>query len=216
MPRAKLSIELPDQVWVGALSRAHPETTFRVLSALPAGETGVGVVEIVGSAVGQITAEMDDSPDLVSAEVIQRTDDRVVVQFETTEPTLLMTLRESGAPLELPMEIRNGTAELEVAASADRISALADQLRTVGLTYDLRRLDRSPDPPEVLTETQRDLLLRAIEAGYYDTPRECSLTALADRVGKARSTVSESLHRAEGKALKEFAAERYGYDDGDG
>jgi hypothetical protein len=66
----------------------------------------------------------------------------------------------------------------------------------------------------VLTDTQRDLLLRAIEEGYYDTPRSCSLTELAERLGKARSTVSESLHRAEGKALKEFAAERYGYTPG--
>jgi hypothetical protein len=185
-----------------------------VLSALPAGETGVGVVEIVGPAVDTIVEEMTERPDLLSAEVIQRSGERLVVQFETSEPTLLTTLRESGAPLDLPMDIRDGTAELEVAASADRISALADQLRAAGLSYDLQRLDRSPDPPAVLTDTQRDLLLRAIEEGYYDTPRSCSLTELAERLGKARSTVSESLHRAEGKALKEFAAERYGYTPG--
>jgi hypothetical protein len=216
MPRAKLSIELPDQVWVGALSRAHPETTFRVLSAMPADETGVGLVEVIGPGVDSVVEAVADRPDVVSTAALQRTDERAVIQFETTQPMLLFSLRESGAPLELPMEIRDGRAEVDVAASADRISALGDKLTQFGLSYDLRSLARSPEPPEVLTDRQRDLLMRAIEAGYYDTPRGCSLTELAETVGMAKSTVSEVLHRAEGKALKEFAAERYGYDPREG
>lgn len=212
MPRARLSIRLPDQVWVGALSRAHPETTFRVLSAMPSEETGVALVEVMGPSVEAVLEGTIGRSDLVSAEALQRTDGRAVVQFETTEPMLLFSLRESGAPLELPMEIRDGRAEVEVAASGDRISAFGDQLRSAGLSYDLRSLARSPDPPEVLTERQQELLLQALAAGYYDTPRRCSLTELAETVGMAKSTLSEALHRAEGKALKEFAAERYGYE----
>ena len=49
-----------------------------------------------------------------------------------------------------------------------------------------------------------DLLGTAIERGYYDTPRTCTLTELADAVGLAKSTTSEKLHRAEEKVVKEF------------
>lgn len=46
--------------------------------------------------------------------------------------------------------------------------------------------------------------MAAVEAGYYDTPRTCTLTELADEVGLAKSTCSEILHRAEEIIVKEF------------
>lgn len=215
MPRADLRITLPEAVWIGRLSRRHPEVTFRVLSATPAGETGVGIVEIVGDSVPAVLASLTEGEDLERVDVLQRADDRAVVQFETSEPTLLFSVRESGVPLELPMEIRDGEAEMEVTASSDRISALGRQLDAFGLRYDLERIYRSPDPPDLLSERQRDLLVAAIERGYYDTPRGCTLTELAEATGAAKSTVSEVLHRAEGKVLKRFVAERYGHEPGD-
>jgi len=59
----------------------------------------------------------------------------------------------------------------------------------------------------LLTDRQRELLLAAVDAGYYDTPRECSLTDLATELDMAKSTVSETLHRAEGTIIEEFVAD---------
>jgi len=210
MPRADLSITLPDAVWVGRLSRQYPGATFRVLSAMPAGETGVGLVEVVGDSIPEVLAEISGGEDIERVDILQRVEGRAVVQFETSEPMLLFSVRESGAPLDLPMEIRDGEAAMEITASSDRISALGRQLDAFGLRHDLERIYQSPDPPDLLTERQRDLLIEAIDRGYYDTPRECTLTELAEATGTAKSTVSEVLHRAEGKVLKEFVAERYG------
>ena len=214
MPRADLSIVLPDAVWVGQISRRYPGVTFRVLSAMPAGETGVGLVEVVGEPIVEIIEAIAGSEDVEGVDVLQRAEDRAVVQFETSEPMLLFSVRESGAPLDLPMEIRDGEAAMEITASSDRISELGRQLDTFGLRYDLERIYRSPDPPDLLTERQRDLLVAAIDRGYYDTPRKCTLTELAEATGRAKSTVSETLHRAEGKVLKEFVAERFGHEPG--
>ena len=44
----------------------------------------------------------------------------------------------------------------------------------------------------------------AVDHGYYDTPRACSLTELAEEVGIAKSTCSETLHRAEETMIKQF------------
>jgi len=214
MPHADLTITLPDAVWVGRLSRQHPGITFRVLSVMPAGETGVGLVEVVGEPVAEVLEAIGGSEDVQRVDVLQRVEDRAVVQFETSEPMLPFSVRESGAPLDLPMEIRGGEAAIEITASSDRIPELGRQLEAFGLRYELERIYRSPDPPDLLTERQRDLLIAAIDRGHYDTPRGCTLTELAEATGTAKSTVSEILHRAEGKALDEFAAERYGHEPG--
>jgi predicted DNA binding protein len=51
------------------------------------------------------------------------------------------------------------------------------------------------------------VLLTAVECGYYDTPRECSLTELAGELGVAKSTCSETLHRIEEVVVKRFVRE---------
>ncbi|MGK2230049.1 MAG: putative DNA binding protein, partial [Methanobacteriota archaeon] len=45
---------------------------------------------------------------------------------------------------------------------------------------------------------------KAHELGYYDTPREISLSEVANEMDIAKSTCSEILHRAEGKVVSEF------------
>ena len=44
-----------------------------------------------------------------------------------------------------------------------------------------------------LTNRQREVLLRAVEEGYYAWPRRVTLTQLAARIGVAKSTLSELL-----------------------
>ena len=38
----------------------------------------------------------------------------------------------------------------------------------------------------------------------YSTPRGCLLTNIAEEIGRAKSTVSEILHRAEGTIITEY------------
>lgn len=56
-------------------------------------------------------------------------------------------------------------------------------------------------------EGQRRVLEAAIERGSYDTPRECTLTELAEQLGMAKSPVPEPLHRGEEQVIKEFVGE---------
>ncbi|MFB9804505.1 helix-turn-helix domain-containing protein [Haladaptatus pallidirubidus] len=42
--------------------------------------------------------------------------------------------------------------------------------------------------------------------GYYDTPRECSLTELATSLDVTKGSLSRVLHRAEGRIIKQFMA----------
>jgi len=85
----------------------------------------------------------------------------------------------------------------------DRFAALGRRFSDAGIGVEI--VDSGSVPAHALTDAQRDLLSEAIEAGYFDTPRECTLTELADRCGIAPSTASETLRRAEGHVVKRFA-----------
>jgi predicted DNA binding protein len=207
MPRARLTVTIPDSVWIGEISRRYPETRFEILTAFPQDEGGVALAEVSGPDVAGVVQEMDAAEGVVSTEVLQREDDTVLVQFETSNPVLLLPIRNAGTPLELPFTVVDGSVNWEVTAPRDRLSALADQLRHFDIDFDVVSVRQEVETEQLLTPKQRELVSTGVEEGYYDTPRDCTLTELADVSGIAKSTCSETLHRAEEKIIKQFVEE---------
>lgn len=208
MALTKLVIDLPPGTWIGEVSAAHPDTVFRVLAAMSAEEVGVGLLEITSQEMRAVLTAIEEHEGVEDVELLQAGDDEALVQFETSQPFLLMAVRNSMVPLELPLKIVAGRANLELTASQSRLSELTSQLEQFGMSYELEYLRQSPTSSDLLTRQQRDLLAEAVEHGYYDTPRRCTLTELAEELDLAKSTLSERLHRIEGSVLKEFAASR--------
>lgn len=204
MPRASLTIDLPRDLWIGAITRTHPDAVFRILAALPGEDTGVGLVEITAEDLAAVIRDIDVADETRELNLLRRHEDTALVQFETTEPMLLFPIMGSGIPLEMPFEIREGKAGWEITTSQDRLSALGDQLDAFNIDYTVEEIRYHLQTEQLLTDRQESLVQTAIEEGYYDTPRTCTLTELAEMEGLAKSTCSETLHRAEGKIIKEF------------
>lgn len=207
MARARLEVTLPDDVWVGQVTRSHPEATLSVLSVLPTEGGGVALVSLRDDDAPTVVRDIDAADGVEEVELQRAAEDvrEAILRVETTDPRLLMPLRDSRLPVEYPVEVTEGTARITVAGSRDRLSAFATALETMGMDYVVDYVHDAIDAEDLLTDGQRELLVSAIRAGYYDTPRESTLTELADRHGIAKSTASERLHRAEGKVIKRFA-----------
>ena len=208
MTRATLRLTLPDAVWIGDLSRRFPATRIRILAALSDDANGVGLAEIEADDVEAVLEAMDGYDAVTDLRILRRDDDAALVQFETSLPLLLFAARDSGVPLEMPFDIVAGEAVWTLTAPRDRLSELCTQLDAFGIPYVVERIGSEEPAESLLTDRQAGLLAAAVDRGYYDTPRRCSLTELADEQGAAKSTVSEVLHRAEGAVVKQFLAER--------
>lgn len=204
MPRARLQLDIPDDVWIGELSRRYPDATFRILAALSDEEEGVGLTEIISDSLPELLEEMGGYEAVPDLEVLNQTDDSALVQFETTLPLLLLAARDSGLPLEMPFELSDGTAVWEITAPSDRLSELSTQLEFFDISFTVDYIQYEVDEKRLLTDTQEEIVEHAVRMGYYDMPRECSQTDLAEEIGRAKSTVSETLHRAEGKIIKDY------------
>ena len=215
MARAKLRVTLPEDTWPGRVSRAHPAARLSVLSVLPTGESdGVTLVSLRADDAPAVVRDVERAESVEEVELQRAAEDvrEVVLQVETTDPRLLKPLRDARLPVEFPVVVSDGVAELTVAGSRERLSALATALEAAGIEFSVGYVHDALDAEDLLTDDQRRLLTAAIESGYYDTPRSTTLTALADREGIAKSTASERLHRAEGKVIKRFAEDAIGVD----
>jgi len=206
MARATLTLTIPEGIWVGDVSRSHAEATIRILAAIADGEAGVGLAEFRTPAHDSMVAALREADAVTDLEVLRAGEDAALVQFETTLPLLLFAAQDSGVPIEMPFDIVDGEATWTLTAPRDRIAELGEQLEAFGITYTVESIQSEEAADSLLTDRQAELLLAAIERGYYDVPRTCTLTELAQAEGLAKSTLSEILQRAQGTVLKRYAA----------
>ncbi|PCR90746.1 helix-turn-helix domain-containing protein [Natrinema ejinorense] len=204
MAQATLTLTMPEEIWIQQISTEYPAATFRVLAAVPGTESGFALVRISGPAVPEVIEAMNDHPQLTEITLAQWSDNEATVHFETTVPLLMFSSRESGMPIELPVEIQDGEASIEVTGSRERLAELAEQLEHFGLQYRIEHVRERLHESQLLSERQLEVVAAAVDEGYYDTPRRCSLTDLAGHLDIAKSTCSETLHRAEEAIIKRF------------
>lgn len=83
------------------------------------------------------------------------------------------------------------------------MAALWESLDERNIKYAVLSITEGYSVLDSLTARQREILTVAIKWGYYDNPRGCSLTDLAEELGVNKSVISDVLHRAEGEIIKD-------------
>lgn len=98
-----------------------------------------------------------------------------------------------------------GTAVFEVLGDPDDLRALLADL-PASVTSTVERLgdyDRRRAPETVLTDRQREVVATASELGYYDVPRDATVSDVAAELDITDSTVSAHLRKAESAVMGE-------------
>ena len=139
--------------------------------------------------------------DIYDVDYVGETDGITLVHFEPNDTVrnLLAVGRSQPIALDLPIDcLPDGGARVTVLGSDAAISEVVDgmpeslalSLESMG-TYDP---DRS-DPFAALTERQQEILLTALELGYFETPRQTNQEAIAEALDVSTATVGEHLRR---------------------
>ncbi|MFC6834907.1 helix-turn-helix domain-containing protein [Halomarina ordinaria] len=210
MAHARLRVVLPEGTWIRDVSTDYPDAHVRVLAVLSRPSGGVGLVAVDAPDLDAVVGAMDDHEGVVTLDVIERDEDRALVRFETPDPLLAFASGAAGVPIEPPVDIVDGEATLSVTLPHERLPTLSASLDSFGLEHSVESVHHDTSAERPLTDRQHELVARAAALGYYDTPRACTLTALASEVGLAKSTVSEVLHRAEGALVDRYLREHPG------
>ncbi|MFC4541835.1 helix-turn-helix domain-containing protein [Halosolutus amylolyticus] len=139
----------------------------------------------------------------------------------TDEPTVDAHLADSGCVLLPPLRYEAGTRCCRVLAlSADRLTALYRSLQDA---FDVTVAEKRALDPDVdgvaaesplgldrvlpsLTKRQQQVFTLAVERGYYQSPRETSMAAIAETVGIDRRTAEDHRRRAEAKLFDAVVA----------
>jgi len=203
---AELHVSPPDSL-LAATVRSNPDTTVRWEHTVPADGAPRLYVSAFGDDFDRFEAALGDDPTVADVRRVATFANRCVyvVRPEGDRTLIPSVCAELGLFVFSAVAVEDGWAfKLQV---PDR-EALVDfrehcLTRDVGFRVDrLQQPDYSEEVSTVgLTARERELLLTAFYAGYFDVPRRTSQSDLADRLDVSTSAVSQGLRRAVEKLI---------------
>lgn len=152
----------------------------------------------------------------VPPQVLKRTTNAIILRGRHPGSGVLSAIDAHGCTVLWPAFFRDGRERYRlIAPDRAHLDDLLKELRVLGETRLERVVDlceQAIEPRVSVTELTSDLtrkqlavLRRAIDQGYYGSPRRTSSEALARSFGLSRSTFDEHLRKAESRVLERFA-----------
>ncbi len=190
---------MPDMM---TLAEEFPDISLRFLANYPKDEDVCSVLEVRTDETERFKETMKYW-DTETVEILHSDDETVVVMLEGEPPEGYFVSEDIGYHPTSPVVARDGYLFIEFVMPESKMGDLWQSLDERDVNYDVLSITEGYDVVDSLTARQREILTVAIERGYYDNPRRCSLTDLADELNVNKSVISGVLHRAEGEIIKD-------------
>lgn len=151
---------------------------------------------------------LSNLPELAWWETISSADGRVIYLCKVTPPDQAGYTETDGEFAVSNREIRVDETgfDVSIVGTQSGVTESIEQYHHIGVDVVLERITDYGGPRsalEALTDRQRDVLVTAVELGYFEVPREASAADVAAEFDLDQSTVTEHLRRAERNLLAE-------------
>ncbi|MDX1748148.1 MAG: helix-turn-helix domain-containing protein [Halobacteriales archaeon] len=178
----------------------HPDVILEIRALVPTGDRAI-TVSIQGAGRHTVVEEIRAEPTVERLEVLDEYPDGLLVKVVSSEPgpgIIEFADRVDGRIVSAVGGRDGWTLTLRFPDDAALESFYADVIED-GLDLQLKQLgaaDAGPRSGEpAVTRKQRETLVHAFEAGYFDIPRQVTLADIADDLGITEQGVSERLRR---------------------
>ncbi|MGP8078386.1 MAG: helix-turn-helix domain-containing protein [Thermoplasmata archaeon] len=202
---ATLRVQIPRSIWTGPFSTENPTVRLEALNRTEVGaHLSVSDYWISGAPPGGWARKIEGYPDVQGVESLAEVGDGCLYRITYRNPPILNLYRRLHLPVQFPLRIQGGYLNWEVVARRAEFDEVLRYTRKVNVGMTIVSIRRRPlrSHLPILTETQQELLTNAMAAGYFAVPRGITLTDLAQRLGRSKSSISEAIAIIEKKLLE--------------
>lgn len=202
--QVKLEFELPADKCIARLSRQHPDVVFKNMSMLPVPrEMGNTLIEVNGTRARALLDDLDGDPNVESFKIVLESPDQVLVNMRVADPVVLKLISAHHLLIDFPLVFENGKGSMTLIGERKDVDALLDEMARRGIPVTLKSIGGSK-PSEILTEKQKEVLVKAIKAGFFEVPRRVSLSSLASEFDVSPTALSEMMRRLSKKLAEHY------------
>ncbi|MHB8605862.1 MAG: helix-turn-helix domain-containing protein [Thermoplasmatota archaeon] len=188
-----LNAENPECSWCHVANAKHPDIDVKVRASYASSPSEIlETVELTGVNWPAAFATIQNESTVHSAQVIESSADAATLQISAAPCALHRAIRESGLLPQFPFDVSGGCDRWMIVGDEDKAKSFVRSIETQGVRVTI--VSSGPyEPTRALSDHQRDVLHHAVALGFYDYPRRITLTRLAEKLGVAKSTLSETL-----------------------
>lgn len=189
----------------GGRLRAYPDAVVDLEETVPTGSV-THYFWVVDDEYDRLVEDLRTDSSVESVTVLDELDDRALVRIHWNDVTpVLELIAEHGAILAEATGSGNGWSFTLRFPNQDALSEFYEACHGHAIALELRSVSEagfSTSDDDELTLPQRETVVAAFEAGYFDVPRRTTIAELADQLGISDQAVSERLRRG----LRKFLA----------
>jgi hypothetical protein len=202
---ATLRIRIPRKLWTGPFSSLHPTVRLEILNRMESG-AGVSVSDywISGSPPGVWAREIASYSDVIAVDSLAEVADGCLYRVTYRNPPVVALYRRLHLPIQFPLRLQGGFIRWEVVARRSEFELILKHARAADPNFSIVSIRRRPlrSHLPMLSDAQKQLLDQAMAAGYFAVPRGITLTALARKLNRSKSGISESIALIEKKLFE--------------
>lgn len=186
---------------LGRILRLEQDASIALETLVPLGEQPVPFFRFYGSGRSTFEERVRGHAHVTDIHEVTVTDDETLYapEWDTSEDDFLREVSERGA------HVLEATGRAEAWSfrirfdSHETLSGFLGACADADIDIEIKGV-YNPTTPEAepwygMTPRQRETLIRAVAAGYYAIPRECSTQDLAEEFGISDQAVTERLRR---------------------
>ncbi|MFB6072401.1 MAG: helix-turn-helix domain-containing protein [Halobacterium sp.] len=208
----EFTLASPRLVLTEAMTRA-PETTLRVESV--DGVPPEDVVTLLWASGGDLEA-FDDAiradPTVTDVKLLDSFPERSLYHYRVADSVEVQMYNEwiAVGAAQISIEAQGGEWFHRVRfPDRDALREFQAAAAEEDVSFSLHRIYDEPDSPAAreLTRAQAEAVEIALQAGYFEVPREASLSDVAAEIGVSEQSVSERLRRATRRLARDAVGE---------
>jgi len=202
---ATLRLKIPPDLWPGKFTNAHPQVRLEALNWGDLGEgQSVSDYWISGGTPGVWAKEISTFPDVRRVESLAQVGEGCLYRITYRNPPIIGLYRRLQLPVPIPIRMQAGMIDWEIVARYSEFEMIMDYVRSRDPDARIISVRRRPLRTHVpaLSDRQQRLLAEAMAAGYFAVPRGITLTELARKLNRSKSSISESIAVIEQKLLE--------------
>lgn len=185
---------------LGTLLESDPEIHLSVEAVVPTADEPIPYLWVPGGS-DKITHRLEEIPVVTAATVVDEVDETVLVRLRWSDGIngVLESIRRADG-IVTTAEGRTDRWTFRIRfPSYDALSTFYGSCSETGVDVELLEVHEPATPGQNrrygLTSGQRDLVVAAYEAGYFDVPRRTTLVELGEELEISDSAVSQRLRR---------------------
>jgi predicted DNA binding protein len=152
-------------------------------------------LRLLGAGAERLGEQWHELPGILAIESHRESDRSTLYRVTSNTPSIHSVTQRHGVLTRYPIVVQDGWSRFETFGRPEQIRAFLDDLRReIGPNrVDSVRQGSASCRSLGLTPAQDTVFRAALSTGYFGAPRGISVTSLAQRLGRSKSTVSVTL-----------------------